>query len=139
MGFSTKIHWKTDHCGGPIAFRLTGGEASDRSQSGLSLDLAPEGDPRAVVADKGYDCDADRALAKSRGATAVIRWRKHRRDLQHRFAKKLYRGRARIAQTIGKLKRFKRVALRCEKTKRNDAAVLAAVLAFLLVKSVDTA
>ena len=32
---------------------------------------------------------------------------------------RLYRGRARIEQLVGKLKRFKRVALRCEKTARN--------------------
>jgi hypothetical protein len=29
------------------------------------------------------------------------------------FAKALYEGRARIEQAVGKLKRFKRVALRC--------------------------
>jgi transposase len=33
--------------------------------------------------------------------------------------KVLYNGRARIEQAIGKLKRFKRIALRCEKTARN--------------------
>ena len=50
----------------------------------------------------------------------------------------LYRGRARIEQTVGKLKRFKRVALRCEKTAQNYGSVVALALAFILTKSVQT-
>lgn len=50
----------------------------------------------------------------------------------------LYRGRARIEQLVGKLKRFKRVALRCEKTARNYGSVVALALGFILAKSVHT-
>ena len=39
----------------------------------------------------------------------------------------------------GKLKRFKRVALRCEKTAQNYGSVVALALGFILVKSVHTA
>jgi hypothetical protein len=39
----------------------------------------------------------------------------------------------------GKLKRFKRIALRCEKTAQNFAAFVSLVCAFILVKSVHTA
>jgi hypothetical protein len=35
------------------------------------------------------------------------------------FPKALYKARARIEQAVGKLKRFKRIALRCEKTAQN--------------------
>jgi hypothetical protein len=55
------------------------------------------------------------------------------------FAKDIYKGRARIGQAVGKLKRFKRVALRCEKTKRNFAAIVVLAAGFILVKSVHTA
>jgi transposase len=55
------------------------------------------------------------------------------------FPKALYRARARIEQTVGKLKRFKRVALRCEKTAQNYGSVVALALAFILTKSVHTA
>ena len=51
----------------------------------------------------------------------------------------LYRGRARIEQAIGKLKRFKRVALRCEKTAENYAAIVAFACSLILAKSVHTA
>jgi hypothetical protein len=54
-GFSTKIHLKTDLDGYPIGFHLTGGEASDSRNFEVLLDLGPDVDPRAVVADKGYD------------------------------------------------------------------------------------
>ena len=44
------------------------------------------------------------------------------------FAKVLYRARARIEQLVGKLKRFERIALRCEKTARNFGSFVALVL-----------
>ena len=55
------------------------------------------------------------------------------------FPKTLYRARARIEQLVGKLKRFKRIALRCEKTNTNFASFVALALGFILVKSVHTA
>ena len=44
-----------------------------------------------------------------------------------------------MEQAIGKLKRFKRIALRCEKTAQNFAAFVYLACAFILVKSVHTA
>ena len=56
-----------------------------------------------------------------------------------RFARALYRGRARIKQAVGKLKRFKRSALRCEKTKTNFASFVALAIGFVLVQFSHTA
>lgn len=55
------------------------------------------------------------------------------------FTKAIYKGRARIEQAVGKLKRFKRVSLRCEKTKRNFSSLVSIASAFILIKSVHTA
>jgi transposase len=55
------------------------------------------------------------------------------------FPKVLYKGRARIEQAVGKLKRFKRIALRCEKTAQNYCSFVAIALGFILIKSVHTA
>jgi len=55
------------------------------------------------------------------------------------FPKTLYKGRARIEQAMGKLKRFKRVALRCEKTAESYAAFVAFACTMILVKSVHKA
>ena len=130
---------KTDHGGFPIAFELTGGEASDSPMFEALIDAGPDNPPRAVVGDKGYDSDANRVMARDRGAVSVIPYRKGRKEIPARFAKALYRGRARIEQMIGKLKRFKRVALRCEKTARNFRSIVALAAMFILVKSVHTA
>jgi len=46
---------------------------------------------------------------------------------------------ARIEQTIGKLKRFKRVAMRCEKTDTSYSAIISFACGLMLVKSVHTA
>ena len=40
---------------------------------------------------------------------------------------------------MGKIKRFKRIALRCEKMATNYASFLALVCGFILIKSVHTA
>jgi transposase len=48
-------------------------------------------------------------------------------------------GRARIEQAVGKLKRFKRIALRCEKSAQNYGSFVALACAFILIKSVHTA
>lgn len=50
------------------AFELTGGEASDGPMFEILLDTGPDATPRAVVADKGYDSDTNRDLARQRGA-----------------------------------------------------------------------
>ena len=55
------------------------------------------------------------------------------------FPKILYKARARIEQVVGKLKRFKRIALRCEKTAQNYGSFVALAFGFILVKSVHTA
>jgi hypothetical protein len=71
-GFSTKIHLKTDLVGYPIAFHLTGGEASDSRNFEVLLDLGPDVNPRAAVADKGYDAKTNRKMARERGICPVI-------------------------------------------------------------------
>jgi transposase len=78
-------------------------------------------------------------MAKQIGALTVIPFRSNRKHIPERFAKALYRGRARIEQMMGKLKRFKRVALRCEKTARNFRSFVALAATFILIKSVHTA
>jgi transposase len=138
-GFSTKIHLKADFDGQPLAFDLTGGEASDSRHFPVLLDLGPDITPRAALGDKGYDSNVNREAARSRGICPAIPVKVTARTRPPFFPKALYRGRARIEQTVGKLKRFKRVALRCEKTRQNYGSFVALALAFILIKSVHTA
>jgi transposase len=55
------------------------------------------------------------------------------------FAKTLYKARGRIEQGFGKLKRFKRVALRCEKTAENFRSIVSFAAGLCLIKFVHTA
>jgi transposase len=142
-GFSTKIHLKTDLGGYPIGFHLTGGEASGSRNFEVLLDPGPDADPRAVAAapsasSGGYDAKTNREAARKRGICPVIPYRSNTIGKPKFFAKVLYKGRARIEQMMGKIKRFKRIPLRCGKTARNYASFLAPVCAFILIKSVYT-
>ena len=101
---------KTDFEGLPIAFDLTGGEASDSTHFETLMDLGPDVDPRAAVADKGYDSAANRSIARERGAVPAIPYREDTKPIPKYLAVALYRGRARIEQAVGKLKWFSRRA-----------------------------
>ncbi|WP_137131096.1 IS5 family transposase, partial [Rhizobium sp. FY34] len=136
-GFSTKIHLKTDFDGHPIAFDLTGGEKGDAPHFPILLGV--DVDPRAAIGDKGYDSKANRRAARRRGAVPIIPYRSTAKTKPTFFPKALYKGRARIDQAVGKLKRFKRVALQCEKTKQNFASIVAIAAGFILIKSVHAA
>jgi transposase len=138
-GFSTKIHLKCDLDGLPLAFHLTGGEASDSRHFETLLDLGPDITPRAVVGDKGYDSKANRKGARRRGICPVIPYRSNALAKPKFFPKALYKARARIEQTFGKIKRFKRIALRCEKTAQNFAAFFSLACTFIWAKSVHMA
>jgi len=138
-GFSTKIHLKVDLDGLPLAFHLTGGEASDSRNFEVLLDIGPDITPRAAITDKGYDSKANRDGARKRGVCPVIPYKSNATNKPAFFPKVLYKARARIEQAVGKLKRFKRIALRCEKTARNYGSFVALALGLILIKSVHTA
>ncbi len=91
------------------------------------------------MGDKGYDAERNRAAARGRGICPVIPHRSTAKARPAFFPRALYRARARIEQLVGKLKRFKRIALRCEKTDGNFASVVALALGFILIKSVHRA
>ena len=121
-----------------MAFHLTGGEASDSRNFEILLDLGPDIAPRAAITDKGYDAKANRDGARKRGICPVIPHKSNAIDRPAFFPKILYKARARIEQAVGKLKRFKRIALRCEKTAQNYASFVALALGFISIKSVHT-
>ena len=105
----------------------------------MLLDLGPDVTPRAAVTDKGYDSNANRTAARARGICPVIPTKSNAKNRPKFFPKMMYKGRARIEQAFGKLKRFKRIALRCEKTAQNYASFVAFACGLILVKTVHTA
>jgi transposase len=115
---------------------LTGGEVNDCTQLETSLDIGPDIAPRAALTDKGYDSAANRATCRKRRIIAVIPHRSNAKNRPNFFPKLLYKTRARIEQAVGKLKRFKRIAMRCEKTAESYAAIVSFGCGLILVKSV---
>ena len=138
-GFTTKIHAKSDASGDIIAFDLTGGEAPDGRHFETLLDIGPDIQPRAVICDKGYASKANRDAARARGVAPVIPHKANEKNKPAFFARTLYKARARIEQGVGRLKRFKRVALRCEKTAQNFRSIVSFAAGLCLIKFVHTA
>jgi transposase len=111
-GFSTKIHAACDALGNPIRLIFTGGEASDCTQALALLDGMKT---RAILADRGYDADYIVDAANAMGAEAVIPPKSNRKVVRL-FDKDLYKARNLIERLFNKIKHFRRVATRYDKT-----------------------
>ena len=120
-GLSTKIHALVDALGNPIGFFLTGGEAHDL----LGADhLLPSMQADTVIADKAFDAD-ERVLAPlaAAGKTAVIP-PKANRQVSRDYDRDLFKARHLIENFFAKLKQFRAIATRYDKTKRNFLAAI---------------
>lgn len=122
---STKIHATCDSHGNPIRFILTGGQASDYTQA---IDLIKGFKAQAVLADKGYDANYVVEQAKEMGAVAVIPPKKHRRNPRE-YDAILYKERNQVERLFNKLKHWRRVATRYDKTAN-------AFMGFILVAAI---
>ena len=119
---STKINAMVDGRGLPVAITLSPGQAADKAAVAALLAAHPA--PGDVVADRGYDARAVLDLIAARGGRGHIPTQRDRR-VQRRVDPALYRQRNLVERFFSKLKQFRRVATRYEKTATN---YLAAVL-----------
>lgn len=108
--------------GRPLGFELTGGEISDYSGADALMDLSVV-TPRRLLADRGYDSDRIRENLLFRGILPVIPPRSNRtEDIPCDFRR--YRDRNRIERMFNKLKQFRRIATRYDKTRKSFRAFL---------------
>jgi transposase len=119
-GFSTKIHVSVNGMGLPVEIQLTPGQQADVTKA---EDLLEGYEPEAVIADKGYDSDAVVNAIKAKGAQAVIPPRENRLE-QRDYDKDLYKERNQVERFINRLKQYRRIASRYEKTGRNFLAFI---------------
>ena len=126
---STKIHMAVRGLGCPVRFSLTAGHRGDAPEAEPLIEGLPA---QAVMADAAYDSDRLRAAITAKGAVAVIPSNPSR-ALKHPLDKHLYAQRHLVECCFSKLKQFRRVATRFEKTARNYLAVvtLAAIILWL--------
>jgi transposase len=101
--------------GHPVALELTGSQASDSPRlPGLIAGV----ETAAVLADKGYDSDANRAAIRRVGAVSCIPPRKNRVEAIE-YDRHLYRERNVVERYFAQVKQYRRVATRYDKTARN--------------------
>lgn len=84
-----------------------------------------------LIADRGYDSDRFRTALTARGTVPCIPPRKNRK-VQHPYDTTLYRQRHRIENMFGKLKDWRRIAMRYDRCAHTfmSAIVIAAILIF---------
>jgi transposase len=106
----------------PAALLLTAGQEADVSQAQPLLQQVPAtAVVGVVIADKGYDSQAVVAAVQSRGAEAVIPSLRNRKQ-QRQIDRERYKDRNVAERFWSKVKQFRRVATRYEKTARNFLA-----------------
>ncbi len=132
-GFSTKLHIRCDGQGRPMVFVLTGGErhdntAVDRLLAGGRVKRGGPGRPRhrpeAVVGDRGYSSHATRHKLRRRGIRPIIPQKRNERPA-YLMDWSRYRERNRIERLVNRLKQYRRIATRYDKTAASYAAFVA--------------
>lgn len=113
-GLTTKIHAAVDALGMPIRFTITPGQWGDCPQAiGLIEGLQGVGH---VMADAAYDADYLREfIANDLNAGAQIKQNPTRKTTQQ-IDWALYKERHLVECFFNRIKRFRRIALRCEKS-----------------------
>ena len=133
---STKINATVDALGNPIGFALTPGQACDLDGADI---LLPQIEADIVIADKGFDAD-ERVIdpLEKAGKSSVIppkANRKHKRG----YDKELYKERHLIENFFAKLKQFRAIATRYDKTAASYLAFVQLAASRLWLRFVYTA
>jgi transposase len=89
-----------------------------------------------LIADRGYDSDRFRTALIARGTIPCIPPRKNRK-IQHRYDVALYRQRHRIEIMFGRLKDWRRIAMRYDRCAHTfmSAILIAAIVIFWINES----
>ncbi len=110
---------------------LSEGQMSDHKGAALMFDALPPA--KEAIADRGYDSDSFRAALIGRGITPCIPPRENRK-VQHLYDVALYRQRHKIEIMFGRLKDWRRIAMRYDRCAHTffSAITIAATVIFWL-------
>jgi transposase len=117
-GFGTKIHVGVNGLGLPVKLLLTAGQAADVTQAETLIEGVPF---EVVIGDRGYDSKAVVGAIEAQGGAAVIPTRKSCKE-QRLIDQERYKDRNLAERFWAKVKQFRRVATRYDKTARNFLA-----------------
>ena len=119
---NTKLHAVTDTRGRPVRFFITAGQVSDYTGAAALMNGLPEAD--WLLADRGYDADWFREGLIDKGTRPCIPGRKSRKTTI-KYDKRRYKRRNRIERMFGRIKDWRRVATRYD---RSPTAFLFAIM-----------
>lgn len=125
---TTKIHGAVNDHGKAVKLKLTPGQVNDVTQAELMLEGL---EAEHVIGDKAYDSDDLRQTIRSSGAKPVIPSRKGIR--RRRYDKELYKNRNIIERFFNRLKHYRRVATRYDKTDPNFLGFVLLAAVFVTV------
>lgn len=111
-GFTTKIHALVDALGNSLKFILTPSQRNDITQGDALVKGLQD---TTVIADKGYDSNAFIQRIEEQKCIAVIPPKKNRK-IQREYDKHLYKERHLVECFFGKIKHFRRIFSRFDKT-----------------------
>ena len=111
-GFTTKIHALVDALGNPLKFILTEGQRHDITGAHKLVEGLHSS---VLIADKGYDSNALIQTLEEQKCTAIIPPKKNRK-IQRQYDKHLYKERHLIECFFGKIKHYRRIFSRFDKT-----------------------
>jgi transposase len=114
-----------------VALLLTEGQMSDHKGAALLLPVLPTA--RELLGDRGYDSNRFRAALAERGITPCIPSTRSRKQALP-YDKDLYRHRHRIENAFGRLKDWRRIAMRYDRCAHTffSAICIAAIVTFWL-------
>ena len=113
---STKIHTTVDALGNPTGFHLTPGQAHDLEGADV---LLADTQANAVIADKAYDAQARVIEPLLKAGKAVVIPPRSTRKEQRDYDRQLYKARHLIENFFARLKQYRCIATRYDKTARN--------------------
>lgn len=121
-GFSTKLHALVTEHGRLVRYLLTGGEVNDITQAKelVSKDV----DGRGVVGDRAYDSNGFASHLEELELEVVIPSRANR-VVPRSIDTEVYRRRNVIERWFGRLKQFRRIATRYDKTQSSFGGFIA--------------
>ena len=129
-GWTTKIHATVDALGNPLRIILSVGQRADITQAEA---LLADYETAAVLADRGYDADALIDSLREADVEVVIPAKKNRLE-QREIDRNLYKDRHKVERYFNKLKQYRRVATRYEKTAKSFAGFVYLASAMILLQ-----
>lgn len=129
-GFTTKIHALVDALGNPLDFILSPGQRNDITQAEA---LTASVSNTSVIADKGYDSSSFRDFLENKLCKPEIPSRKNRKQ-PYDYDEYLYKERHAIECFFGKIKHFRRIFSRYEKSAQSYLSLLYLVGALIWIR-----